>query len=50
MFKPVTLQILGPATGTGHVPQLVLGAGEGGHGLLAHVRRDLVPLFLPGPQ
>ena len=35
-------------TGTGLVPQLVLGIGEGGHGLLSLVRRDLVPLLQPG--
>ena len=43
-------RFVGPATGTGHVPQLVLGVGEGGHGLLSLVRLDLVPLFQPGPQ
>ena len=45
-----SFRFVGPATGTGHVPQLVLGVGEGGHGLLSLVRRDLVPLLQPGPH
>ena len=46
-FLPVSPSYsLAHAAGTGHVQHLLLGVGEGGHGLLYVAQLDLVPLFL----
>ena len=46
-FLPVSpSDSLAHAAGTGHVQHLLLGVGEGGHGLLYVAQLDLVPLVL----
>ena len=48
--EQVILKILGPQTGAIHILHLVLREVEGGHGLLVHVWRDLVPLHHARPS